>query len=94
MLEIKKNLDRFYYTSFKSCICTRVSNGTGQCNFSASNSYQGTGQAGTTCQSPRRDAGWDEILTACPVPQDKTGQSRKVRSKTGKGRAKTEKKTF
>ena len=28
------NVDHFYYIIFKGCICTRVSNRTGQCNFS------------------------------------------------------------
>ena len=41
------------------------------------------------------DGTWAEtigqILTACSVPWDKTGQSRKGHSKAGKGHSKTEK---
>ena len=48
----------------------------------------GTGRAGTACQ---QGMGRYEILTACPVPRDKMGQSRKGHSITGKGRSKTEK---
>ena len=79
-----------------------VSNGMGQCNFSgqrdrssfivprqrdngtSSKSCQGTGQPVKI-----RDGTWDG--TACPFPGDKTGQSTKRGSKTGKGCSKTEK---
>ena len=39
-------------------------------------------------------AGRYHILTACSVPWDKTGQSRKGHSKTEKGGSKTEKENF
>ena len=49
----------------------------GLARLSKSGTGQGTGQY--------------EILTACPIPWDKMEQSRKGRSKTGKGCFKTKK---
>ena len=85
---------------------TRVSNRTGQCNFSdkGDRSFFFVLDKGTKGQRDKRKIlqragkGWDslsksktgrrtegyEILTACPVPGDKTGQSKKGRSKTEK----------
>ena len=56
-------------------------------NGTSSKSCQGPGRVGIACQNLRRDGGQEGTRfwqLSSPIPWDKTGQSRKGRSKTGK----------
>ena len=89
----KINLNLLTQTQAAQCNAIRVSNGTGQCNFSgqrerssfifpgqrdngtSSKSCQGTGRAGTVCQSPGRDTGQNNHYFSVKI-RDGTGTGR------------------